>query len=185
MGESESAVSRRDALKTAAKVAGVAAFATPTVVGVFAAPSFAAETIRCNPATESDAITGILVSGDLKRNQNCGNDATPPAYGRYNAQDAKDPIFDLDGQTVTVNIGEAGIDNYDVEVSFYTIDAPANLECVATFTVNNCDRGDIIDSDPPTGTLPLPYCLPTGPKEECQDNANANLELLSVVCCPV
>ena len=47
---------RREALKFSAKVAGVAAFATPVVVNAFSAPALAQTESTCDPATDSDAI---------------------------------------------------------------------------------------------------------------------------------
>jgi hypothetical protein len=200
MADNDGTLSRRDALKTTAKVAGVAAFATPVVMGVFSGSARAQS--ACDPALDSDAID--LLQGQPKRwNINCDKQNT--FAGRYNAQRTESEIPGSGGLTAVLNFGLLGVDNFPVECSFYTITAPAGWECSATFRVEqangsqgcgagateatsvpgNCTDGfpAFPDFSPPAGAGPLPYCfVPGGTPNAC--DSSVKLALVEWVCCP-
>lgn len=172
MDERAASISRREALKSTAKIAGVAAFAAPVVVGVFSAPSVRANHSLCGPATDSDSVAATITSGGTW-NTNCG-DCSPS--GRYNGQNSN---FTIVGGSGSVQVGSGGVDNFCTAVSFYVITNPAGFTCDATFSVRQCD-GAVVNSIPglgaPAGAIPLPYCT---------TNCNGvKLDLTSVNCCP-
>ena len=82
-------LSRRDALKTSAKVAGVAAFATPTVVSMFSTRAAAVD--QCNPATDSFVIPATNITNSVDWNQNCASST----LGRYNGQNFTAQLLSL------------------------------------------------------------------------------------------
>jgi hypothetical protein len=188
-GEIKGAVSRRDALKLSAKVAGAAAFATPVVVGAFSSPAMANHGGICTPGNDSDAETAVLGGGG-RWNVNCAN-AGP--LGRYNGQNGH---FELaDGTEGDVVIGYPGVDNFDVRCSFYTIDVPGYV-CSATFSLDNCacPVAQSVPCDPincpgdpacPPNAQPLPYCNCVGGCSGGANVASVKLILTSVNCCPV
>lgn len=200
-------ITRRDALRKAGLAAGAAAFATPTVVGVFSSRASAQRTLPCDPGLDSDAV--VLTAFDVADwNQNCGGNANtdpfpPPgdedAYGRYNGQDATS-VLAVNGNQVTVQIGEAGTDNEWVSISYYTItNVPAGWQCFADFRMENANGGvgcpsgvETLSSpgnntDPvvPFGALALPYCADTTNQGNADCPSSAKLVLLSVTCCPI
>ena len=179
---------RREALKFSAKVAGAAAFATPVVVSAFSAPALAdGPTPVCDGSTDSLAIPGTITSG-IKQNQNCGDDAVDPKYGRYNAQKGTFNVGNVTGGKVCIGACDT-VDNFDVESSWYTIVNPPGFECTAYWSLTECPKkpgsGTPKTSTVPTGApsdaLPLPYCEPA---DKCTDNANNFLLLEKVWCCP-
>lgn len=188
MGELKSAISRREALKLSAKTAGVAAFATPVVVGAFSSPAMASHGGICTPGIDSDAETAVLGSGG-SYNVNCG---TAGPLGRYNGQNGNFTL--ADGTEGEVLVGFPGVDNFDVRCSFYTIDVPGFV-CSATFDLLRCDCEVLFsspcdetlcptDPDCPANAQPLPYCACV----DCSGGANVasvRLRLASVTCCPV
>ena len=124
-----SRISRREAIKTTAKVAGVAAFATPTIVSVWSTPVLANHSLDClgdgSPAetncgsTDSDAVD-VQLSGTTSWNTNCGSDNVGVPLGRYNSQ--RSEFTDADDNIIAIlTFGEPGVDNFDVEVSYYTL----------------------------------------------------------------
>lgn len=194
--ETEQGISRREALKLSAKAAGAAAFATPIVVGAFSAPALAAEAPGCNPATDSDAVV-IESATDERYNVNCKSGSR---WGRYNSQRSDFSAPEIGpGKTVSVRFGLQGTDNFFVECSFYTIEAPTGCECTATWAMESangtagCNPGytqfqsvpapgcDPNQPDPPANALPLPYCKPTNGTDGCP--SNQKLVLKSLVCC--
>ena len=203
MGEMDGSVTRREALKTTAKVAGVAAFATPVVMGVFSAPALGVP-FACDPAVNSRAIQ-LITGGGKRWNINCASLNT--AQGRYNAQQT---TFTLPGAAgaVTLNFGMSGVDNFPVECSYYTITAPATYTCTAIFRTEQangtlgCSPGATQKTSLPgiceapatgfsppgpsgntTGALPLPYCdVPNGAPNGC--DSGVKLVLVSLACCP-
>ena len=70
-----SAISRREALKKAALAAGVVAWSTPVIAGVFSAPA-SAQT-ACSPAGDSDVVIGTITTG-YDTNTNCGRPSVRP-----------------------------------------------------------------------------------------------------------
>jgi hypothetical protein len=211
MGESKSALSRRDALKLAATTAGAAAFATPVVVGAFSAPALADhDNAECDPGTDSDAIEIVSAAGS-KWNINCqietdNSPASSPLnspYGRYNSQRSD---FSSSIGTVGVIFGyDHSTDNFRTDQSWYTITAPAGYECSATWALSlggpdttgeGCDNDPILWSTPPPtkgpgdpeslgnsapGARHLPYCTWT---EVGSDKCNNQfLELVTLTCC--
>ncbi len=173
MDETNGAISRREALKTTAKAAGVAAFVAPVVVGVFSAQSVNAA--LCSAANDSDAVFATVTSGG-DWNTNCGGNGVGPT-GRYNGQNAN---FTIIGGSGSVQVGSGGVDNFDTNVSFYFINNPNGFTCVANWTISDCDGATALSVPAlgaPAGALPLPYCT---------TNCNGvKLNLTSVVCCPV
>jgi hypothetical protein len=167
--ETNGAISRREALKTTAKAAGVAAFVAPVVVGVFSAQSVSAAVCNSN---DSDAEPGIITSNTVTWNTNCG--PQDGDFGRYNGQDKN---FTIDAGAGSVFVGGSGNDNFGTQNSFYTIDAPTGYTCTASFELD-CNGTSAMSTVPigaPAGALSLPYCL------TC---ASTKLDLISVVCCP-
>jgi hypothetical protein len=195
MGEKSSSISRRDALKLSAGVAGAAAFATPVVVGAFQAPALGGQPFpTCDPETDSDAVVIESATGN-DWNINCESGST---WGRYNSQQS---VFGSSIGNVTIQFGELGVDNFDVEDSYYSIIAPAGYECVATWALKDsngtstCDgvgetTNTSVPANPTSGgrpTFALPYC-----KAKVQNGAhqgedtcdtNLRLEVVSLVCC--
>lgn len=196
MGEDvrNGALSRREALKFSGAAVGAAAFATPVVVGAFSAPALGQTFPTCDPATDSDAVVIESAAGH-DWNINCENDSR---WGRYNSQQS---VFSSSIGDVTIQFGELGVDNFDVEVSYYTIIAPSGYECSATWriinpngTVTCTGTGEVQATSVPANatsggrpTLPLPYC-----QGKVQNGANAGddrcdsnlrLEVVSLVCC--
>lgn len=196
-------ISRREALATGAKVAGAAAFATPVVMGVFSSAASAGLDVpdRCNPDVDSDAID-VLQGSPRRWNINCEKQSS--FAGRYNAQRTEVTIPGTT-ETVIISFGDAGVDNFPVECSYYTIDAPEGWDCEATFQVEapngveGCVDGTEATSDPgechpdfqatnpsftpPPGALPLPYCyVPGGTPNAC--DSSVKLALVSFFCCP-
>jgi hypothetical protein len=192
----EQGISRREALKLSAKAAGAAAFATPIVVGAFSAPALAADPPECNPATDSEAVPIQSVADANKTfNVNCQGNSR---WGRYNGQNSMFLAPELGpGQTITVTFGNNGIDNFDVECSFYTITAPANCNCTATWVLERangtagCATGFIEDlSNPgvapcptnvPANAKKLPYCRRIDNSSNCP--SGQKIRLVGVVCC--
>ena len=170
--ETNGAISRREALKTTAKAAGVAAFVAPVVVGVFSAQSVNAA--DCSIANDSDAVPATVTSGGTW-NTNCGGQSGPS--GRYNGQNAN---FTIVGGSGSVQVGSGGVDNFDTNVSFYLITNPAGYTCTANWTVSDCTGATALSTPAlgaPSGAVPLPYCT---------TNCNGvKLTLSSVVCCPI
>jgi hypothetical protein len=166
-------VSRREALKVTAKVAGVTAFATPVVVGVF---SSNASAVACGGPGESDAIPAT-VDANVKWNQNCGGNGSP--LGRINGQNKNN--FSFGGGDYRVVIADDGTDNTNADKTYYTVVNPAGYVCSATFIIENCGSGPWpLSTNPgtwPSAAQPVPYC-PTS----C---ASVKLVLTSVVCCPI
>ena len=179
-----------------AKAAGAAAFATPIVVGAFSAPALGAQAPSCDPNTDSDAVR-IESATDERYNQNC---ASGFKYGRYNSQRSDFDAPEIGpGVTVHVRFGLAGTDNFAVECSFYTIEAPAGCECTAVWEMEQsngtpgCQPGftqamsvpapgcDPNQPPPPAGAMPLPYCRPTNGTDGCP--SSQKLVLKSLVCC--
>ena len=172
MDETNGAISRREALKTTAKAAGVAAFVAPVVVGVFSAQSVNAA--LCSAANDSDAVQAIVESG-AEWNVNCGGNGVGPE-GRYNGQDKGFTVLGLPG---TVQVGNSGNDNFDTSKSYYVVANPTGYNCTPSWSVVGC-TSPIANSTPilghPDGALPLPYCT--------LNCSSVNLVLTSVVCCP-
>jgi hypothetical protein len=194
--ESKAALTRREALKLSAGVVGATAFATPVVVGAFSAPALGQTFPTCDPATDSDAV--VITSATGKDwNINCENDSK---WGRYNSQQS---VFASSIGNVTIQFGELGVDNFDVEVSYYSIIAPAGYECVATWRIKDSNGTSTCNgtgesegfSDPANDTsggrptFGLPYCegkVQNGPNagdDRC--DPNLRLEVVSLVCCHV
>lgn len=179
MSESSNAISRRDVLKTTAKAAGAAAFVTPVVVSVFSSPALGA--VLC-PSTDSAAKSATVVVGPTTRNVNCAGSGA--SGGRYNAQDLADNIFEVGTAPNivqgTLAFGGPGVDNFDVEVGFYSITQPVGWKCTATWEIENCDGNVIVypeQSPDAQGRIPLPYCA--------SDCSSVKLNLIDVSCCPV
>ena len=172
MEQTERGMTRREALLTAAKVAGTAAFVAPVVVSVFAAPAFGQS--GCNPGTNSRAVPALITAG-TSWNSNCAGNQ--PGGGRYNGQNKN---FTLNGVGGTVNVGDDGTDNTAFANAFYVITSPANYNCVATFHVDSCNGvgASIVQSNPapPHVGFGLPYCT------NC---SGSKLVLDSIVCCPI
>jgi hypothetical protein len=211
MGELSGAVSRREALKLSAKVAGVAAFASPVVVGAFSAPALADhDNDECDPGTDSDAIVIDSATG-TKWNINCqietdNEPASSPLnspYGRYNSQRSS---FSSTIGTVSVTFGWPNTtDNFRTDQSWYTIEAPAGYECSARWALSlggpnttgqGCLAAKTFWSDPPpelaAGESPslfnsaadarhLPYC--TWSNVGSDKCNNQFLELVTLTCC--
>ena len=177
MDETNGAISRREALKTTAKAAGVAAFVAPVVVGVFSAQSVNAGACTCSTSTDSDAVPATVANADVTRNANCKNNDIFP-NGRYVAQDIS---FSFLGGAGSIGLGLAGNDQFGTELSFYTITSPANYCCQANWTLDNCATPSPTASTPingaPQGALGLPWCI--------GDCSSVKLVLVSVTCCPV
>lgn len=190
-------ISRREALRTAAAVAGTAAFATPVVVGVFASPARAVgEGTICNPDVESDTILATGYEG-VDWNHNC-NSGGP--LGSWNGQDTNFTFVDGGvNQVGTVRVGAAGTDATDlqVQIAYYTIVSPTGFECSAYWRLldnpykvpqNYVPVNKTVLSSPVNpATLPLPYPNPGAPDNYvCQpDTAAWRLKLASVYCCPL
>ena len=179
MGESNGAVTRREALLTTAKVAGAAAFVAPVVIGVFSASSVSAAPVLCSAANDSDAVFGTIDSNTKKWNVNCGGNAAndPCAVtGNYNGQNT---TFTLGPGSGTVQVGLGGVDNFCTSASYYVITNPAGYTCSATWAIENCN-GAIGSSTPNLGAPSTAQSLPY-----CTTNCNGvKLVLSSVVCCP-
>ena len=174
MGESNGAVTRREALLTTAKVAGAAAFVAPVVIGVFSASSVSAAPVLCSAANDSDAVFGTITGGKVW-NTNCGGNCGDS--GRYNGQNSS---FTVGVGVGSVQVGSGGVDNFCASQSFYIVTNPAGYTCSATWQVENC-TGAVATATPglgaPVNAQPLPYCT---------TNCNGvKLNLVSVVCCPV
>jgi hypothetical protein len=174
MGETNSnAISRREAMKIAAKAAGVTTFATPVVIEVFSAPAVGQTgPPLCSPLTDSDAVYGTIDAGG-SWNTNCGGGCT---NGRYNGQNAH---FTFAGGEGTVQVGTGGIDNFCVHQSYYSISAPG-FRCTPMWSLQNCS-GVPGTSTSALGDGPLPYC-PTA----CTPGGDSSVRLVlsSIVCCP-
>jgi hypothetical protein len=183
-------ISRREALKLTAMAAGAAAFATPIVVGAFSAPALA-QVSGCDPSTDSDAVViQSVAKANKKFNVNCESGSR---WGRYNGQNSNFLAPEIGaGQSVTVTFGNNGTDNFDVECSFYTITAPANCVCTATWVMDDgCPPLFIQDLSTPGGTgcptnvpanaRPLPYCKRIDGTTDCP--SSQKIRLVSVVCC--
>jgi hypothetical protein len=203
MADNDGTMSRRDALKTSAKVAGVAAFATPVVMGVFSTRASAVN--NCDPSVDSDAID-LLNGTPRKWNTNCSDNEK---YGRYNAQRTTAELPGTGGEIAAINFGFTGTDNFPHECSFYTFDVPDGWECTATFVVGDandtdgCPDGGLEDistpgdcepwtaagtpSDfsPPPGANPVPYCkTPVENRSGGFCVSKAFLWLVEWSCCP-
>lgn len=212
MGEiNDGALSRREALKLSAKVAGVAAFATPVVVGAFSAPALADHNNnQCDPGTDSDAIDIASAAGS-KWNINCQieTDNVPPSsplnspYGRYNSQ--RSDFTSSIGQVSIIFGWPDKTDNFRTDQSWYTIVAPGGYVCSATWalslggpntTGDGCDNDPILWSNPPpetsdpaqktlsysaVGARHLPYC--TWSNVGADKCNNQFLELVTLTCC--
>lgn len=175
--ETNGAISRREALKTTAKAAGMAAFVAPVVVGVFSAPAVRAATCNCSVSTDSDAVPATIDPAGITRNTNCGNGDGP--NGAYNAQNISFNFGPAQGGSI--QIGLDGVDNFGTEVSFYTIASPAGWCCEAEWIIEGQCSGAVATSVPavgaPAGAQPLPYCV--------GDCSGVKLTLTSVTCCPI
>ena len=204
------AISRRDALKTSAKVAGVAAFATPIVMGVFS--SRASAFAGCDPTLDSDAVD-LLKGKPKKWNINCSSNEK---YGRYNAQRTEALLPGPGGLKAVINFGQVGTDNFPVECSYYFFTVPTGWECSATFEIGDANDqlgciageervsvpgdctlwpgtdGDTTPGDSlpaPIGAIGLPYCaLPdVAPGQPVPTNycvSGTFLWLVEWSCCP-
>lgn len=175
-------LSRREALKTTAKVAGVAAFATPTVVSMFSTRAAAAD--QCNPATDSYVIPATNLTNNVTWNQNCANET----LGRYNGQNFTAKLSNND--TVIVQIGTGGTDNNTVDCSYYTI-LSTKYKCTAKFALLNCpDPNNQPSTDCtgawPPGAQPVPWCHSCPQDTAPSQGATGNkLLLISLNCCPI
>lgn len=203
MGEHDEdrAVSRREAIKLSAKAAGVAAFASPVVVGAFSAPALGQQSATCDPATDSDAVR-ITSASNEKWNINCQIDTVSP-HGRYNSQ--RSEFADTEIGNVDIVFGWLGTDNFPTHKSWYVIEAPAGYECSATWAISlggpdttgqGCTPAtQFVSTPPPTigpgetqslensapGAQPLPYCTWSGVgSDKCN---NQFLELVTLDCC--
>lgn len=190
MGDFDSTLSRREAIKLSAKVAGAAAFAAPVVVGAFSAPALGQASPTCNPATDSDAVE-ITAAAGKDWNINCESGST---WGRYNSQQSD---FASSIGQVSIMFGEGGVDNFNVEVSYYTIIAPPTWECAATWGLRDpngsatCDgAGETTHISVPAvatsggrPTLPLPYCKAKDHQGNDTCDSNLRLEIISLYCC--
>lgn len=199
MGDIDKTISRREALKTTAKVAGAAAFAAPVIAGVFSAPAAHAVFSNCDPLTNSYAKKATNITG----NEWNTNGAAGYPFGRYNGQNRN---FNLQGLQGTISLGGQGVDNFDVRTSYYYINL-TGYNCEATFRVENCgpnnDQNGEVDYSQPSvsgiGYGPLPFCSdeypgaypnspappPVIPADQDYTDANAQLVLVSIYCCPV
>jgi hypothetical protein len=202
--QDRNAISRREALRTTAKVAGAAAFATPVVMGVFSS-RVSAIPAGCDPSVDSDAID-LLQGQPRKWNINCSDNEK---YGRYNAQ-RTEALLPGGAGTAAINFGFTGTDNFPVECSFYVFDVPAGWDCSASFVVGDandtdgCPDGgiefDSVPGDceiwpeggstpedfvPPPGALPVPYCqTPSENPSGGFCEGKTFLWLVEWTCCP-
>ena len=169
MDERAASISRREALKSTAKIAGVAAFAAPVVVGVFSAQSVGAS--HCGP-NDSDSQL-VTIGLDNFANTNCGNKCNDS--GEYHSDFVTSTIPNSVGPaTVTITVAEQC-----AQGSAFVISATGGYVCQATFQAI-CASGDT--EVPQNGTL-LPYC--TGPTTGSAPCASAKLLLVSAHCCSI
>ena len=151
-------ISRREAIKTTAKVAGVAAFATPAIVNMWSSTAMAAggDTSACdgsgvdtnNPCNvnDSDAVPVSLAGEDTNWNLNCQDVVVDGEWGRYNAQQTLYQYVDpVNGITVNLRFGQLGTDNFPVQYSFYTLepvsDDGTSYDCTAIWSLQNNASG--------------------------------------------
>ena len=127
MEATQAGTTRREALITAAKLTGAAAFAAPVVMSVFAAPAIG-QTPSCNPGTNSRAVPAIFAGGEIW-NSNCAGG------GRYNGQNSN---FTVGGNTGVIQVGGPGTDNRDFTCAYYTLVQPTGYTCSVTWGLNNC-----------------------------------------------
>ena len=199
-------VTRLEALRTTAKLAGAVAFLSPVVVGAFSGAAFASSAAcdgysttdaNCN-ATDSDAVT-ITAAANREWNQNCGGSSV---YGRYNAQRSE---FTVGSIVVTLTFGATNTDNFPVTEGWYTATGTGggtNYSCTAYWKMKlaSWTSAKGVDADPgctdtatqcsvvplgaPSGAKAVPYC--TAVKQgnpECP--AGVKLVLMKLVCCPI
>lgn len=208
------AIDRREAIKKTAMVAGAAAFATPIVMSTFSSPALALDSAcleggggeaNCD-STDSDAIR-IEEAADERWNVNCESGST---WGRYNSQRSEYTSGDL---IVYLQFGELGVDNFDVERSYYyliAVDSEGNpYQCTAYWTLERgngrplCDRwedgvnGQYCSVPPSFAEVPpgpdvpaglprlsLPYCKALDNHGNPACPSDGFLVLKNLVCCP-
>lgn len=169
MDERTASISRREALKSTAKIAGVAAFAAPVVVGVFSAQAVSA--VHCGP-NDSDSQL-VTIGLDNFANTNCGGRCNDS--GEYHSDTVTAAIPNSSpAATVTITVGEQC-----AQGSSFVISATQGYVCQATFQAT-CASGDteVVQN----GNL-LPYCI--GPSTGSAPCASAKLLLVSAHCCPI
>lgn len=181
MDERAASISRREALKSTAKIAGVAAFAAPVVVGVFSAPSVSAAV--CNPSLSSTAISTTVTADATKGSVNCGapcngNGQNTHLGGTYNNNELVGTFTNSNGTVqgaVTVFQPSPGCAN----TAYYLITLTAgasSYQCEAVFVFENCGGTLTTPASSALGS-PVPYCA--------GDCSSVKLVLSAVNCCPL